>query len=142
MQTMWQALKICMPITVITFALFTRSNLVVKPGWAQIGDILLVTTGTCGIAFAVFGQCIRNLWGNILARILIALLSLVTLFHPNDKLVWATGAISLLALIWAIRRHNLIASTKAAPAPETLEGAPARPEDLAGVVAEARRDIG
>jgi len=141
MRTMWQALKLCLPITIITFALFTRSNLVVKPGWAQIGDILLVTTGTCGVAFAVFGQCIRNVWGNILARILIALVSLVTLFHPNDKLVWATGAITLLAVIWAIRRHNLISLPKAASAPETQEGAPAQSEDLDGVVAEARRDI-
>jgi hypothetical protein len=66
----------------------------------------------------------------------------VTLFHPNDKLVWATGAITLLALIWGIRRHNVIAPLKVAPTPETEEGAPPRPEDLAGVVHEARRDIG
>ncbi|MDP2976712.1 MAG: TRAP transporter large permease subunit, partial [Anaerolineales bacterium] len=141
MQTMWVALKICLPITVITFALFTRSDLVVNPGWAQIGDILLVTVGTCGLAFAVFGRCIRNLWGNILARILIALVSAVTLFHPNYTLVWATGAITLLALIWGISRHNVIASMKVAPAPETNEGAPP-PEDLARVVGEGRRDIG
>jgi len=142
MATMWNALKICLPITVMTFALFTRSDLVVNPGWAQIGDILLVTVGNCGFAFAIFGRCIRNLWGDILARILIALVSFVTLFHPNDRLVWATGAITLLALIWAIRRHNVIASPKVAPAPETNEGAPPRPEDLARVVGEARRDIG
>jgi TRAP transporter 4TM/12TM fusion protein len=142
MGTMWEALKICLPITIVTFAIFTRSNVVVNPGWAQIGDILLITTGTCGFAFAMFGQCFRNLWGNILARILFAMVSSVTLFHPNDTLVWGTGAITLLALIWAIRRHNLIASPKVAPVPETEEGAPPRPEDLARVVGEARRDIG
>jgi TRAP transporter 4TM/12TM fusion protein len=142
MRTMWEALKICLPITLVTFAIFTRSDLVVKPGWGQIGDILLTTTGTCGFAFAMFGQCFRNLWGNILARILFAMVSSVTLFHPNDTLVWGTGAITLLALIWAIRRHNLIASPKVAPVPETEEGAPPRPEDLAGVLGEARRDIG
>ena len=142
MGTMWAALKICLPITIITFALFTRSDLVVNPGWRQIGDILLVTTGTCGFAFAMFGRCIRNSWGDILARILIALVSFVTLFHPNDRLVWGTGAITLLALIWAIRRHSVIAPLKVAPAPETEEGAPPRPEDLAGVLGEARRDIG
>jgi TRAP transporter 4TM/12TM fusion protein len=142
MATMWQALKICLPITVMTFALFTRQDLVVKPGWGQIGDILLVTVGNCGFAFAVFGRCIGNMWGNILARILIALVSCVTLFHPNYTVVWATGAITLLALIWAIRRHNLIAGPKEPPGPETDAGAPTRPEDLAAVVGEARRDIG
>jgi TRAP-type uncharacterized transport system fused permease subunit len=39
MRTMWEALKICLPITVMTFALFTRSELVLSPGWKQIGDI-------------------------------------------------------------------------------------------------------
>jgi len=141
MRTMWEALKICLPITVVTFAIFTRSDLVVKPGWGQIGDILLVTAGNCGFAFAIFGRCIRNLWGNLVARILIGLVSAMTLFHPNDKLVWAFGAITLLALIWAIPRHNLIVSPKVAPVPETEEGAPP-PEDHARVVSEARRDIG
>ena len=115
-----------------------RSN----TGWRQIGDILLVTVGNCGFAFAVFGRCIENMWGNILARILIGLVSLVTLFHPNDTLVWGSGAITLVALIWAIRRHNVIASPKVPPAPETKEGAPPPPEDLASIVGEARRDIG
>jgi hypothetical protein len=36
----------------------------------------------------------------------------------------------------------VIAPLKVAPAPETEEGAPPRPEDLAGVLGEARRDIG
>jgi len=137
---MLEALKICLPITVLTFALFTRSNLVVRLGWGQIGDVLLVTVGNCGFAFAMFGHCIRNLWGNILARILIALVSSVTLFHPNYTVVWVSGAITLLALIWGIRRHNVIAPLKVAP--ETEEGAPPRPEDLAGVLGEAKRDIG
>jgi TRAP transporter 4TM/12TM fusion protein len=140
MRTMWEALKICLPITVMTFALFTRSDLVLNPGWAQIGDCLLVIVSNCGLAFAMYGQCTENWKVNALARILFALISLVTLFHPNDRLVWATGAITLLALIWAIRRHNSIASPE--PVVETKEGGPARPEDLDRLVGEARRDIG
>ena len=142
MRTMWEALKICLPITVMTFALFTRSELVLNPGWKQIGDIVLVLIGDGGLAFAMYGRCFEDWKANALARILIALGSLVTLFHPNDTLVWATGAVTLLALIWAIGRHNRIASPKAPLGPETDAGAPARPEDLAGVVGEARRDIG
>jgi len=64
------------------------------------------------------------------------------LFHPSDKLIWGTAAATLVALIWGIRRHNWIAPPKDAPVPETGEGTPAQPEDLAGVVAQARRDIG
>ncbi len=36
MRTMWEALKICLPITLMTFAIFTRSDMVVNPGWPQI----------------------------------------------------------------------------------------------------------
>jgi TRAP-type uncharacterized transport system fused permease subunit len=142
MRTMWEALKVCLPITLMTFAPFTRSELVTQPGWAQIGDCLLVAVGCSGLAFAMFGRCIVNWKGNTLACIVIALLSLVTLFHPNDRLVWGTGAITLVALIWAIRRHSVIAPQKLTTPPETKEGAPPRPEDLARVIDEARRDIG
>ena len=38
MRTMYEALKICAPITLMTFAIFTRSNMVVNPGWLQVAD--------------------------------------------------------------------------------------------------------
>jgi TRAP transporter 4TM/12TM fusion protein len=142
MRTMWEALKVCLPITLLTFAPFTRAELVTKPGWGQIGVCLLVAVACSGLAFAMFGRCIKNWGGNALACILIALFSLVTLFHPNDQLVWGTGAITLAALIWAIRRHSLIAPQKLTAPPETKAGAPPRPEDLASVISEAKRDIG
>lgn len=142
MRTMWEALKICLPITIMTFAPFTRPELVAKPGWAQIGVCLLVAVACAGLAFAMFGQCFRNLLGNVLACILIALTSLVTLFHPDDKVVWVTGAITLAALIWGIWRHSQIASPKLTVTPEAKEVAPSRPEELASLVEEARRDIG
>ena len=60
LRTMYEALKICMPITLMTFTIFTRSDMVVNPGWAQIGDIFLVVTSTCGVTFAMFGRCWRT----------------------------------------------------------------------------------
>jgi TRAP-type uncharacterized transport system fused permease subunit len=141
MRTMWEALKICLPITLLTFAIFTRSAMAVKPGWGQIGDIVVVTVGTCGVSFAMFGRCIANAKGDIAARLVVAALAFTTLFHPNDTLVWGSAALTLVALILGVRRHNAIAPPKGMPAAQAA-GAPARPEDLARVVAEARRDIG
>ena len=57
MRTMWEALKICAPITLMTFAIFTRYNLVVNPGWLMIADMFLVLLGTLGVTFAMFGRC-------------------------------------------------------------------------------------
>jgi TRAP-type uncharacterized transport system fused permease subunit len=140
MRTMWEALKICLPITLMTFALFTRSDLVVKPGWGQIGDVFLVTLSTCGVAFAMFGRCLRGRGGDALVRAAIAVLSFVTLYHPDDRLVWVTGPVAFLALIWAFWRHGLVAPPLEAPA--VLEPAPGGappPDELARA---ARRDVG
>ena len=43
LRTMYEALKICLPITLMTFAIFTRPNMVVNPGWMQIVDTILVS---------------------------------------------------------------------------------------------------
>ncbi len=115
MRTMYEALKICAPITLMTFAIFTRSDLVINPGWAQIGDVILVTTGTCGVAFAMFGRCLENRTADIAIRLLVAVLAFATLFHPNDTLVWGSGGVTFGLLLWGIRRHGLIAGPKAAP---------------------------
>jgi TRAP transporter 4TM/12TM fusion protein len=142
MRTMWEALKICLPITLMTFAIFTRSSMAVTPGWAQLGDVLVVTAGTCGVAFATFGRCFESSKGDAAARLLIAAAAFTTLFHPSDQLVWGSAAITLAALVWGIARHNRIAAPKDASLAAASEAPPARAEDLAGVIAAARRDIG
>ena len=142
MRTMWEALKICLPITLMTFAIFTRSAMAVTPGWAQVGDVIVVTIGTCGVSFAMFGRCFERTTSDVAARLLIAALAFTTLFHPNDTLIWGTAATTLAALVWGIRRHNVIAPPKDLPVTEIPAAEVPTPEDLARVVAEARRDIG
>jgi TRAP transporter 4TM/12TM fusion protein len=141
LRTMYEALKICMPITLMTFAIFTRSNLVVNPGWLQIGDAALVTVSTCGIAFAMFGRCFVNAGADILARIVLAIASFVTMFHPDDRLVWGVGALVLAALIWCIWQHRLIAPPKAADALMPAGSDSLASDEVADLVAQAKRDL-
>jgi TRAP-type uncharacterized transport system fused permease subunit len=141
LKTMYEALKICLPITLMTFAIFTRSDLVVNPGWGQIGDIFLVSVSTCGVTFALFGRCFSTLAADIAARILFAVISFVTMFHPNDSLVWGSGLVTLPALVWAIGRHRVIAAPKAVP-PIAAEAASPSAADLSPLMAEAKRDLG
>jgi TRAP transporter 4TM/12TM fusion protein len=139
LRTMWEALKICAPITLMTFAIFTRSNMVVNPGWMQLADTILVLVATCGITFAMFGRCLENPGADIAARVLLAAVSFVTMFHPNDTLVWIPGAVVLVALCLGIWRHRIIAPPKGVAA---LVGQSARADEISGVLAEARRDVG
>jgi TRAP transporter 4TM/12TM fusion protein len=140
MRTMWEALKICAPITLMTFAIFTRSNIVINPGWPQIADTVLILIGTCGIAFAMFGRYFATAASDIALRALVAAISLVVLFHPDDTLVWAPAMVVLAGVIFGIWRHRQIAPPPltARPADELATSS----DDLSQLATEARRDIG
>ena len=140
LKTMYEALKICAPITLMTFAIFTRSNMVVNPGWLQIADTLLVLAGTLGITFAMFGRCYAAPAADIALRCLLAAVSFAVLFYPD---MWVSAVIAVavvVALVAGIRQHRLIAPPKSF----ALGAGSAGPEtgNLAPVLAEAKRDIG
>jgi TRAP transporter 4TM/12TM fusion protein len=139
LKTMYEALKICAPITLMTFAIFTRSNMVVNPGWMQIVDTLLVLISTCGITFAMFGRFHDNPSVDLLLRSLMALVSFVVMFHPDTKVSATVAVAVVVALVLGIWRHRIIAPPKAAAPAEV---AATSPEGLAPLIAEATRDIG
>ncbi|HZN28322.1 MAG TPA: TRAP transporter fused permease subunit, partial [Xanthobacteraceae bacterium] len=140
LKTMYEALKICAPITLMTFAIFTRPNMVVNPGWWQIADTVLVLISTCGITFAMFGRCLENPTGDIALRVLLAAVSFVTMFHPNMTVSAAVAVVVLLATGFGIWRHSVVAPPKTPlRAPESA--APSL-DELSPLLAEARRDIG
>jgi TRAP transporter 4TM/12TM fusion protein len=138
MRTMWEALKICAPITLMTFAIFSRTNMVVNPGWMQIADTMLVLISTLGITFAMFGRTHSNVAVDLVLRCVLAAISFVAMFHPNmqvSALVSAGVAVCIAVGIW---RHRKIASPKAI-ATEPTGLAPSG--DLSALVAEAKREI-
>jgi len=141
LKTMYEALKICAPITLMTFAIFTRYNMVVNPGWLQIADTILVLISTLGITFALFGRYHPNPALDILLRCLLAAVAFVVMFHPDMKMSAAVALIVAPAIGVGIWRHNQIAPPKTfATGPAEITRAPAG--DLAPVLAEAKRDIG
>jgi TRAP-type uncharacterized transport system fused permease subunit len=141
MRTMYEALKICAPITLMTFAIFTRYNMVVNPGWLMVADTLLVLVSTLGITFSMFGRTHANFAIDLLARCSIAAVSFVVMFHPDMKVSAMVAVLVVIALIVGFRRHLLVAPPKSyAIMDEEADAAPGR--DLAPVLAEARRDIG
>ena len=93
LRTMYEALKICAPITLMTFAIFTRFNMVVNPGWLQVADSTLVLISTVGITFAMFGRCHRNPVIDIAVRCLLAAISFVVMFHPDMRMSASVGVV-------------------------------------------------
>jgi TRAP-type uncharacterized transport system fused permease subunit len=138
MQTMFQALKICAPITLMTFAIFSRSNMVTTTGWWAIADTALVLASTLGIAFAMFGRTHNNRAVDVMLRCLVAAIAFVTMFHPDMSVSAMVAGVVVLAVIGGVVRHvQLAPKTYAIEASDT-----ASDSELAPVLASAKRDIG
>lgn len=118
MRTMWEALKICLPITLMTFAIFTRSDIVVHPGWPQIFATALITVSTGAIAFAMFGRGFENPRADIAARVALALLAFVVMFHPDNRVAAAVGVLVLATTIYGVLRHRRIAPPRGGLGPQ------------------------
>ena len=109
MRTMFEALKICAPITLMTFAIFTRSNMVTTTGWLAIADMLLVLASTLGIAFAMFGRTHGNRAVDLFLRCLVAAVAFVAMFHPDMSISALVAGVVTLALIGGVVRHIQLA---------------------------------
>jgi TRAP-type uncharacterized transport system fused permease subunit len=142
MRTMWEALKICIPITLMTFAIFTRSDMVVNPGWPQIAATALVLIGTCGITFAMFGRFIDHAAGDIALRVALAAIALLCMFHPDDTVSTMVAVVIVPVLIAGVWRHTLIAPPKEFDLPPEAIAPAATSADLSAMEAEAKRDYG
>ncbi len=140
LRTMWEALKICLPITLMTFAIFTRPNMVVNPGWLQIADTTLVLISTCGITFAMFGRYLDRKAADIALRCLLAAVSLFCMFHPDMTTSAMAAVLVVPAFAVGVWRHRQIAAPKSVTQP--AEGPAVPSADLSKLVVEARRDIG
>jgi TRAP transporter 4TM/12TM fusion protein len=162
MRTMYEALKICAPITLMTFAIFTRSDMVVNPGWPQVAASALVLIGTSGVAFALFGRFTGTPAADLLLRVLLAAASFLVMFFPGSEtgsealftlrdidllgLTVPADAVSLgaamvvvAALIYGVARHRQLSNPPAAIQPDP---AAAGVGDASELIAEARRDLG
>ena len=118
MRTMWQALKLCLPITIMTFAIFVRSNIVVNPGWPQIADTLLVAIACCGISYAIFGKFFRGWGANMMLRAALALAAFVILFYPDGTVALMVAVIVLPVTVYGVARHQKLAPPKDEPHPQ------------------------
>ena len=109
MRTMWESLKLCLPITFMSFAIFARSEIVVNPGWAQISDMLLVAIACWGMTCAIFGRFVRNRGSDVMLRAALALASFVVMLHPDGNVALAAAVFVLPATIYGVSRHRRIA---------------------------------
>lgn len=113
-QTMFEALKLCLPITLMTFAIFVRSQIVTNPGWGQVLDMMLVAIACWGISFAMFGRISEGKALDSVLRLGFGLVSLVVMLHPNQGVSIWTGICVLAACTYGTYRHRILCRAKLA----------------------------
>ncbi len=108
MRTMMTALKICLPILVMSFAIFIRTDLVTNPGIYQIRDTILVSIGTLGFTFALFGRFINQVRFDVPLKILLSIVALVPLFIPDITVAIIGAVVVFVALVYGVKQHKKI----------------------------------
>ncbi|HZN26886.1 MAG TPA: hypothetical protein VFB75_21855, partial [Burkholderiales bacterium] len=116
MRTLFHAIKICVALFTLMAGVFTRPELVLEPGIAQIGAMLLVLAATIGITFSLQAQFAEHRGADIVSRIVLAAFALVVLLHPSRELaVAACVPVALFIAYWIVRRrHAPVAAQTAA----------------------------
>jgi len=114
MQTLFRAITICVSLFILMAGVFTRPELVLEPGLAQIGAMLLLLTATIGTSFSLQAQFSDHRAIDVLLRVVLAALVLVVIFHPSYQVAAFTCIpIGLFVAYWVLRRRNI---SEAAPA--------------------------
>ena len=116
MRTLFHAIKICVALFTLMAGVFTRPELVLEPGIAQVGAMLLVLAATIGITFSIQAQFAEHRGADIVSRIVLAAFALVVLLHPSRELaVAACVPVALFIAYWIVRRrHAPVAAQTAA----------------------------
>lgn len=112
MRTMWEALKMCLPITFMSFAIFVREDMVVSTGWVQVQDTLLVAIGTCGVTMATFGRFMHAKHPDWAIRSGLTLVAFIVIFHPDDTLALIASVVVLPFIFIGLYRHHIVAPRK------------------------------
>jgi TRAP transporter 4TM/12TM fusion protein len=108
-QTLFRAITICVSLFILMAGVFTRPELVLEPGLAQIGAMLLLMATTIGVTFSLQAQFAER-WGiDVALRIVLAAFAMVVLFHPEQRVAaMACVPIGLFVGYWVLRRRHAL----------------------------------
>jgi TRAP transporter 4TM/12TM fusion protein len=108
LQTLFRAITICFSLFILMAGVFTRPELVLEPGVAQLGAMLLITVATIGITFSLQAHFAERREIDVPVRLVLAAAALVVLLHPDRQLAWLTCLpVAGFVGYWWLRRRNV-----------------------------------
>jgi TRAP transporter 4TM/12TM fusion protein len=107
--TLMRALQLCISLFMLMAGVFTRPELVLEPGLAQLGAMLLILTATVGTTFSIQTRFSETRALDIVLRCVLAAAALVVLLHPNITVAVVAGAVVLMFVAyWFVRPRRAI----------------------------------
>lgn len=120
MGTLMRSLVLCVSLFMLMAGVFVRPELVLEPGMAQVGALLLILTATIGVTFSLqthFTDSRVTDWGT---RILLFALSMVVLLYPDANVAAIVAVpVVLIVLAWIFLRRPRL---EARPEPAESSG--------------------
>jgi TRAP-type uncharacterized transport system fused permease subunit len=108
MRVLFHAITICISLFILMVGVFTRPELVLEPGVAQIGAMLLLMVTTIGVSFSIQAQFAESRALDLALRIVLAAVAMVVLFHPDRQVAaMACVGVGLFVGYWILRRRNV-----------------------------------
>jgi TRAP transporter 4TM/12TM fusion protein len=106
-QTLFHAILVCFSLFVLMAGVFTRPELVLEPGLAQVAAMLLVMTATVGLSFSIQARFVNQRAPDVLLRIVLAACAFVVLLHPDRQVALiACLPVGLFVAYWLLWRRN------------------------------------
>ncbi len=121
MKTMLTALKICLPIIIMSFSIFIRTSIILEPGLFQIIETLMVSLGVGGVTFFFFGRFTYNQAVNIPGKIILLLLGGMAMFYPGFTIALISSAILAVLLIIGAIQHRKVTVPRELQEKDTLD---------------------
>lgn len=114
MRTLFAAIAVCVSLFVLMAGVFTRPELVVEPGLAQLGAAALVLTATVGVTFSIQARFTDRRALDVVLRLVLAAFAFIVLLHPNRQLALAACIpVALYVIYWVARRRSVLVKAPA-----------------------------
>lgn len=108
LRTLFRAITICFSLFILMAGVFTRPALVLQPGLAQVGALLLLLTATIGASFSLQAHFADRRVIDVPLRLILAALVLVVIFHPDQRVAALTCIpVGLFVAYWVVRRRHV-----------------------------------
>ncbi len=116
--TLWRSVQICVSLFTLMVGIFIHPELVIQPGWEQMGAAYLIMVATLGITFSLQATYAKRRAFDIGTRLALAAMSFYILTSFNDIAsdIVSVGVIAIIGY-WFVYRRKLVSDT----APKVIE---------------------